>query len=82
LLYQLQNFFEGVFMERKFYVAGMSCEKCENKINTAVSGIAGVSSCVANATKAQVLVNFDESISDLETNIEKTIADLGFDVLG
>ena len=69
-------------MERKFYVAGMSCEKCEAKINAAVSGIAGVSACTSNATKAQVLVVFDESISDIETTIEKTISDLGFDVLG
>lgn len=69
-------------MERKFYVAGINCEKCEAKINTAVSGIAGVSSCTASATKAQVLVSFDETISDLEPTIEKTISDLGFDILG
>ena len=32
-------------MERKIYVAGMSCDACENKVNAAVSAVAGVNSC-------------------------------------
>lgn len=69
-------------MEKKIYVAGMACEKCEAKVNTAVSAITGVSSCVANSLKAQVLVNFDENTAGIEDAINAAITDCGFDVLG
>lgn len=69
-------------MEKKIYVAGMACEKCEQKVNEAVSGIAGVASCTANSMKAQVLVNFDESTAGIEDAINAAITACGFDVLG
>lgn len=69
-------------MERKIYVAGMSCDECEKKVNTAVSAIQGVNSCTANAMKAQVLVDFDESVSGVEEAITNAISDCGYDVLG
>ena len=69
-------------MERKIYVAGMSCDACENKVNTAVSAVAGVNSCKANAMKAQVLVDYDESLGGIDAAIESAISSCGFDVLG
>lgn len=69
-------------MERKIYVAGMSCDQCENKVNTAVSAVAGVKSCKANAMKAQVLVDYDESVAGIDGAIEAAISGCGYDVLG
>ncbi|NLL99906.1 MAG: heavy-metal-associated domain-containing protein [Treponema sp.] len=69
-------------MEKKIYVAGMTDEKCEAKVNDAVSAIAGVSSCTANAMKAHVIVNFDEGTAGIEDAINAAISGCGFDVLG
>lgn len=69
-------------MEKKIYVAGMSCEECEKKVNAAVSAVTGVTSCKANALKAQVLVDFDENTSGIEDAITAAISDCGYDVLG
>ncbi|HOF12303.1 MAG TPA: heavy metal-associated domain-containing protein [Treponemataceae bacterium] len=68
-------------MEKKIYVAGMTGDECEAKVNTAVSAIAGVQSCVSNAMKAQILVNFDESVAGIEEAITTAIAGCGYDVL-
>lgn len=68
-------------MEKKVYVAGMTSDECEAKVNAAVSSIAGVQSCVPNAMKAQVLVNFDESVSGIEEAITTAIVGCGYDVL-
>lgn len=68
-------------MEKKIYVAGMTGDECESKVNAAVSAISGVQSCAANAMKAQVLVNFDESIPGIEEKITTAIAGCGYDVL-
>ncbi len=69
-------------MEKKVYVAGMSCDECEKKVNTAVGAIQGVKSCTANAMKAQVLVDFDEGVPGIEDAINKAISGCGYDVLG
>ncbi len=69
-------------MERKIYVAGMTGDECESKVNKAVSAVQGVKSCTANAMKAQVLVDFDESVPGIEDALTKAIEGCGFDVLG
>ena len=68
-------------MEKKIYVAGMTADEHEAKVNAAVSAVSGVQSCVANAMKAQVLVNFDESVGGIEDAINAAISGCGFDVL-
>ncbi|MGP1586800.1 MAG: heavy-metal-associated domain-containing protein [Treponemataceae bacterium] len=68
-------------MEKIFYVEGMMCSKCEDKVTGAVSCVDGVSSCKSNATKAQVTVSFDDSVADIEKSIKNAIADCGFKVL-
>lgn len=67
-------------MEKKIYVAGIE-EGMESEINSAVSAVAGVTSCVANAMKCQVLVNFDESVGGIESAIDAAISSCGVDVL-
>ncbi|MCM1320609.1 MAG: heavy-metal-associated domain-containing protein [Bacteroides sp.] len=67
-------------MEKKLYVAGMSCENCENKVNAAVSAVSGVLSCKANAIKAQVLVDYDETIAGIDDAITAAITGCGFEV--
>lgn len=67
-------------MEKKIYVVGME-ESIEEKINTTVSGVSGVTSCVANTSKCQVLVNFDESVAGIEAAIDVAISSCGVDVL-
>lgn len=71
----------GRFMEKKIYVAGMTSDECETKVNAAVAAISGVQSCAANAMKAQVLVNFDENVSGIEDAITTAISGCGYDVL-
>jgi copper chaperone CopZ len=67
-------------MEKKIYVVGLE-ESIEEKINAAVSAVAGVASCVANTSKCQVLVNFDESVADIEAAIDLAITSCGVEVL-
>lgn len=67
-------------MDKKIYVAGIE-ENMESNINSAVTAIAGVSNCVANAMKCQVLVSFDESVVGIEEAIDSAISSCGVDVL-
>ncbi len=68
-------------MQKKIYVAGMFDADSANKIGAAVSAIAGVSNCTANPDKAQVLVDFDESVSGIEDAINSAIVANGAQVL-
>ena len=67
-------------MEKKIYVVGLE-EDLEAKVNSAVTAVAGVASYTANALKAQVLVNFDESTAGIEDSINSAIASCGLEVL-
>ena len=69
-------------MQKKIYVAGMFEEDCANKVSAAVSAVAGVTSCTANALKAQVLVDFDESVAGIEDAINAAIESNDVQVLG
>ena len=52
-------------MDKKIYVVGLDDEATEAKVNDAVKAVAGVSNCVANSSKAQVLVSFDENTAGI-----------------
>lgn len=69
-------------MQKKIYVAGLFDDDTASKVNAAVSAIAGVTSCAANASKAQVLVDFDESTAGIEDAINSAISGTGVEVLG
>ncbi|MBP5403083.1 MAG: cation transporter [Treponema sp.] len=69
-------------MQKKIYVAGMFDDDSANKVGAAVSGVAGVTHCEANASKAQVLVDFDEGVAGVEAAINSAIEANGVQVLG
>lgn len=68
-------------MDKKIYVVGLDDEATESKVNDAVKAIAGVSDCVANSSKAQVHVNFDENTAGIEDAINSALSSCGLDVL-
>jgi copper chaperone len=68
-------------MQRKIYVAGMFDDESAGKVDGAVRGVAGVTSCTANASKAQVLVEYDESTAGIEDAINNAIKSQGIEVL-
>mgnify|MGYP002623978265 CR=1 FL=1 len=65
-------------MEKKIYVDGMFDSDTAEKVQAAVSAIAGVSKCVADPNKSQVLVEFDGD----EAAITAAIEGSGVSVLG
>ena len=69
-------------MQKQIYVAGMFDDDSANKVGAAVSAIAGVTSCSANALKAQVLVDFDEGAAGIEAALNSAIEANGASVLG
>lgn len=69
-------------MQKKIYVSGMFDDDSASKVNAAVSAVAGVANCAANASKAQVLVDFDEGTAGIEDAINAAISSCGVDVLG
>lgn len=69
-------------MQKKIYVDGMFDPDSAAKVNAAVGGVAGVTSCNANPDKSQVLVDFDESVGGIEDAINNAISSTGIAVLG
>lgn len=68
-------------MQKKIYVAGMFDSDTARKVDSAVKGVAGVTSVVANPDKSQVLVDFDEGTAGIEDAINKAISGAGVEVL-
>ena len=68
-------------MQKKIYVAGMFDDDTAAKVGDAVKVVSGVTNVVANASKAQVLVDFDEGVAGIEDAINKAISSTCVDVL-
>lgn len=68
-------------MQKKIYVAGMFDDDTAGKVEAAVKTVGGVTSCTSNASKAQVLVDFDESTAGIEDAINAAISSTGVEVL-
>lgn len=68
-------------MQKKIYVAGMFDDDTAKKVDTAVRGVAGVTNVAANASKAQILVDFADGTAGIEEAIDKAIKSVGVDVL-
>ena len=68
-------------MQKKIYEAGMFDSDTAGKVDSAVKGVAGVTSVVANPDKSQVLVDFDEGTAGIEDAINKAISGAGVEVL-
>ena len=67
-----------VIEKKTFYVKGMHCEHCKNRVEEAVDCIAGVSATV-NLKKNQVLVEYETPVDD--TSIINQIEKLGYVVM-
>jgi copper chaperone CopZ len=67
-------------MQKKIYVVGMFDDDSANKVNAAVSAVSGVTSCVASAAKAQVLVDYADASS--EAAINAAITGTGIEIVG
>ena len=67
-------------MQKKRYVVGMFDDGTAGKVQAAVSAVAGVTNCVANCEKSQVLVDYDDA--GTEAAINAAISGCGVDVLG
>lgn len=68
-------------MQKKIYVAGLIDEQGEQSVNQAVTAVVGVTSCVASAMKAQVLVDYDETVAGVEESINQAIQGVGLEIL-
>ncbi|HZK20198.1 MAG TPA: heavy metal transporter [Treponemataceae bacterium] len=68
-------------MEKKLYVIGLETEADKTKSEEVVNGLEGVSSTIANCEKAQILVNYDESVADIEAQIKTALEGAGISVL-
>ena len=67
-------------MQKKIYVVGMFDDDTASKVQSAVSAVSGVTNCVANCEKSQVLVDYDDTSS--EEQINSVISSCGVDVIG
>lgn len=68
-------------MQKKIYVAGLIDEQGEQSVSQAVTVVAGVTSCMASAMKAQILVDYDESIAGIAESINQAIQGVGLEIL-
>lgn len=66
-------------MQIKIYVVGMFDDSTANKVQAAVSAVFGVTNCVANCEKSQVLVDYEGASEDA---INSAITSCGVDVIG
>lgn len=68
-------------MQKKIYVAGLIDEQGEQAVNQAVEAVVGVTSCMASSMKAQVLVDYDETVAGVEESINQAIQGVGLEIL-
>ena len=68
-------------MQKKIYVAGLIDEQGEQNVNQAMTSVVGVTSCTASAIKAQVLVDYDETVAGVEEAINQAVQGVGLEIL-
>ena len=68
-------------MQKKIYVAGLIDEQGEQNVNQAMTSVAGVTSYTASAIKAQVLVDYDETVAGVEEAINQAVQGVGLEIL-
>ena len=66
-------------MQKKIYVVGMFDDGTAGKVQAAVAAVAGVTNCVANCEKSQVLVDYDND--SVINSINSAISGCGVEVL-
>ncbi len=69
-------------MQKKVYVAGMDDQGTADKVSEAVKTVSGIQNVSCFIEKCQVCVDYDDSVSGIEDNINNAIASAGVTVLG
>lgn len=65
--------------ELKFKIEGMMCGGCENRVKNALMSVTGVTKVNADHVTGEVIV---ETGCDNKKQIEETIQDLGYEIVG
>ena len=76
------NFVGNIFkivIKRTFPVTGMSCASCASSVETILSHTAGVQSAAVNFASETVLVQYEETLDELE--LQKALQSVGFDMI-
>lgn len=68
-------------MEKKIYVLGLDSDTNKAKSEEAIKAIEGVNSVIADCDKAQVFVDFDESVANIKNEITTALESSGLTVL-
>ncbi|MCP4312243.1 MAG: heavy-metal-associated domain-containing protein [Bacteroidetes bacterium] len=72
---------DAQWVEVTLKVAGMTCEGCENAINTGVKGLEGIASVESSHEEACTKVKYDSNTTSVE-EITASITETGFKVKG
>jgi copper chaperone CopZ len=64
---------------RKFNVAGMYCESCKTKIETAVSALPGVTAVTINQATNEMVVSYVSSNENVKETLD-TVKQLGYTI--
>ena len=65
--------------EKIFYVDGMMCEGCENRVKNDLKNIEGVKDVTADHKTGKVVVTSNDEVS--EKSIKDTLDDIGYEVV-
>lgn len=68
-------------MRQNFNVPDVSCGHCKSSIESALAPVAGVREATVDLSTKQVVVEFDEAVTDRAT-VVRTIESAGYDVAG
>ncbi|MEI6576175.1 MAG: cation transporter [Bacteroidota bacterium] len=62
-------------------VKGMTCEGCENTVQTSLTQVAGVTECTASFKEGKAKVKFDSTKTNVKV-LTAAIVDAGYEVTG
>ena len=68
-------------MQKTFKVDGMTCQHCVQTVSETVGKVAGVEKVTVSLKQKEVLVDFDDSKTQIE-KISAQIVEAGFEVVG
>ncbi len=69
------------WVEVTLNVEGMTCEGCENSVNSGVESLEGIASVESSHKEAWTKVKYDKNTTSVK-DIESKITDTGYDVKG
>ncbi|WP_082088371.1 heavy-metal-associated domain-containing protein [Methanosarcina sp. WWM596] len=67
-------------VEKTLKIEGMTCNHCVVRVGRAITSVKGVVEVDVNLEKREAVVNFEESVTDLET-IKAAVREAGYEPL-